>query len=68
MSTNKLLSEVLLQKAAFDLAAAINDGLPSPEECHHEFSEIFEEKMKRLSEEVRNKVYGVTVCSTAAHK
>ena len=43
-----MLSEELLKQAAEELALALIDSQPEPEECQHQFSEKFESKMQML--------------------
>ena len=43
-----MLSEELLKQAAEELALALNESLPKPEQCQHQFSEEFERKMQCL--------------------
>jgi len=43
-----MLSEELLKQAAEELALALNESLPEPEQCQHQFSEEFESKMQRF--------------------
>ena len=43
-----MLSEELLKQAAEEFALAMNESLPKPEECQHQFSEEFEFKMQLL--------------------
>ena len=43
-----MLSEEILQQAAEELALALNESLPEPEQCQQQFSEEFESKMQRL--------------------
>ena len=43
-----MLSEKLLKQVAEELALAMNESLPKPEECQHQFSETFESKMQLL--------------------
>ena len=43
-----MLSEELLKQAAEELALVLNESLPKPEECQHQFSEEFERKMQLL--------------------
>ena len=43
-----MLSEELLKQAAEELALALNESLPKPEQCQHQFSEEFERKMHLL--------------------
>lgn len=44
-----MLSEELLKQVAEEFALAMNENLPKPEQCQHQFSEEFERKMQRLS-------------------
>ena len=41
-------AEKLLKQVAEELARAMNESLPKPEECQHQFSETFESKMQLL--------------------
>ena len=41
-----MLSEELLKQATEELAFAMNESLPKPEQCQHQFSEEFERKMQ----------------------
>ena len=43
-----MLSEELLKQVAEEFALAMNESLPIPEQCQHQFSEEFERKMQRL--------------------
>ena len=43
-----MLSEELLKQAAEEWALALNESLPNPEQCQHQFSEEFERKMQLL--------------------
>ena len=43
-----MLSEELLKQAAEELALAMNDSLPKPEQCQHQYSEEFERKIQLL--------------------
>ena len=43
-----MLSEELLKQAAQELALAMTDSLPKPEQCQHQFSEEFERKIQLL--------------------
>ena len=44
-----MLSEKLLKQVAEELALAMNESLPKPEECQHQFSETFESKMQLIN-------------------
>ena len=48
MIPNDILTEELLQQAATELATALNNSLPPPNECQHKFSDGFEEKIQSL--------------------
>lgn len=43
-----MLSEELLKQAAEEFALAMNESLPKPEQCQHQFSEELERKMQLL--------------------
>ena len=43
-----MLSEKLLKQSAEEFALVMNESLPKPEQCQHQFSEEFERKMQRL--------------------
>ena len=43
-----MLPEELLKQAAEELAHAMIESLPEPEQCQHQFSEKFESKMQML--------------------
>ena len=43
-----MLSEEMLKQAVEELAHAMNENLPKPEQCQHHFSERFETKMWEL--------------------
>lgn len=43
-----MITDEMLSLAAAELADAMNDSLPNPDECNHQFSASFEKKMKRL--------------------
>ena len=43
-----MLSEEMLKQAVEELAHAINESLPKPEQCQHQFSERFEATMRAL--------------------
>ena len=51
-----MLSEELLKQAAEELALAILDSLPKPEQCQHQFSEKFERKMQMLLSNILNDI------------
>lgn len=40
-----MITEGMLQQAAEKAALAINESLPAPEECHHDFSSEFEKRV-----------------------
>ena len=43
-----MLSEELLKQASEELALALIESLPEPEQCQHQFSEEFENEMQLL--------------------
>ena len=43
-----MLSKKMLKQAAEELAHAMNESLPKPEQCQHQFSERFEATMRAL--------------------
>lgn len=43
-----MISEEKLKSAATEAARAIQDSLPAPEKCTHEFSEMFQKRMRRI--------------------
>ena len=49
-----MLSEELLKQVAEELALALMESLPKPEQCQHQFSEEFERKMQLLLASVPN--------------
>ena len=51
-----MLSEELLKQAAEELALAMLDSLPKPEQCQHQFSEKFERKMQILLSNILNDI------------
>lgn len=61
MIPNDGLTEELLQQTAAELATALNDSLPPPNECQHKFSNDFEEKMRFLIKDISTKCYTVAI-------
>lgn len=47
-----MLTGELLKQTAEELALVMNESLPKPEKCQHQFSEEFERKMQRLMSSV----------------
>ena len=43
-----MISEEMLKKSAAEADQAIRDSLPTPAECEHEFSPLFQRKMRRI--------------------
>jgi len=68
MIPNELLTEELLQQAATELATALNNSLPPPNECHHKFSDGFEEKIQSLIKGIGTKCYTVAIQDHVIHK
>lgn len=44
-----MINDEMLKQAAAELATAMNESLPDPEECVHQFSPEFEKKIKKLT-------------------
>ena len=61
MIPNDVLTEELLQQAAAELATALHDSLPPPNEYQHKFSDDFEEKMRHLIKGIGTKCYTVAI-------
>lgn len=55
-----MLSEELLKQAAEELALALIESLPEPEQCQHQFSEEFESKMQLLPSFLHPTQYAVS--------
>ena len=68
MIPNEVLTEELLQQAAAELATALNDSLPHPNECQHKFSDDFEEKMRFLIKGIGTKCYTVAIQDSVIRK
>ena len=68
MIPNDVLTEELLQQAAFELAMALNDSLLPPDECQHKFSDVFEEKMQSLIRGIGTICYTVTIQDPVINK
>ena len=68
MIPNDVLTEELLQQAAAELATALNDSLPPPNECQHKFSDKFEEKMQSLIRGIGAKCYTVEIQNSSISK
>ena len=68
MISNKVLTEELLQQASAELAMALNDSLPPPNECQHKFSNAFEEKMQPLIRGIGTTCYTVAIKDSVIRK
>ena len=68
MIPNEVLTEELLQQAAAELATALNDSLPLPNECQHKFSNGFEERMQSLIKGIGTTCYTVSIQNSVIHK
>lgn len=68
MIHNDVLTEELLQQAAAELAMALNDSLPPPDECQHKFSDNFEKKMQSLIRSIGTTCYTVEIQDSAIYK
>ena len=68
MITEEIFSDELLQQAAAELATALNDSLPPPNECQHTFSDDFERKMQSLIRGIGTTCYTVAIQDSVIHK
>ena len=68
MISDDVLTEELLQQVAAELAMALNDSLPPPNECQNTFSDAFEEKMQSLIRGIGTICYTVTIQDPVIHK
>lgn len=68
MIPNEVFSDGLLQQAAAEMATALNDSLPPPNECQHRFSDKFEEKMQSLIRGIGAKCYTVEIQNSTISK
>lgn len=60
-----MITDEMLSQAAAELARAINNSLPTPSECTHEFSAVFERKMKRLMRKTHHPILHRTLRAVA---
>ena len=56
-----MLSKELLKQAAEELALALIESLPEPEQCQRQFSEEFESKMQLLLSSIPSNTQQVEV-------
>ena len=68
MIPNDVLTEELLQQAAAELATALKDSLPPPNECQHKFSDDFERKMQSLIRGIGATCYTVAIQDSIMYK
>lgn len=68
MIPKEAITEKLLQQTAAELATALNDSLPPPDECQHKFSDKFEEKMQSLIRGIGTKCYTVAIQDSVIRK
>ena len=61
-----MITDEMLAQAAAELADAINESLPSPSECTHQFSPRFEKKMKRLIRKSHHPIFYRTLRTVAS--
>lgn len=61
MIPTEALPEELLQQAAAELATALNDSLPPPNECRHKFPDAFERKMQSHIRSIGTTCYTVAI-------
>lgn len=68
MIFDDVLTEELLQQAAAELAMALNDSLPPPNECQNTFSDDFEEKMQLLIKGIGATCYTIAIQDSVIRK
>lgn len=68
MIFDDVLTEELLQQAAAELAMALNDSLPPPNECQNTFSDAFEEKMQLLIKGTGATCYTIAIQDSVIRK
>ena len=68
MIPKEVLTEKLLQQAAAELAVALNESLPPPNDCQHKFSDAFDEKMHSLIKGIGTKCYTVAIQDSVIYK
>lgn len=61
-----MITDKMLAQAAAELATAINESLPEPTDCTHEFSAEFERKMKRITRRANHPILYRTLRSVAS--
>ena len=61
-----MITDEMLAQAAAELADAINESLPDPSECTHQFSPRFEKKMKRLIRKTHHPFFYRTLRTVAS--
>lgn len=61
-----MITDEMLAQAAAELADAINESLPEPSECNHQFSPRFEKKMKRLIRKTHHPIFYRTLRTVAS--
>lgn len=61
-----MITDKMLAQAAAELATAINESLPDPKDCTHEFSAEFERKMKRMTRRANHPILYRTLRSVAS--
>ena len=68
MIPNEVLTEELLQQVAAELAKALNNSLPPPNEFQHTFSDDFERKMQSLIKDIGTTCYTKAIQDSVIHK
>lgn len=61
-----MITDDMMAQAAAELADAINESLPNPSECTHQFSPRFEKKMKRLIRKSHHPIFYRTLRTVAS--
>lgn len=52
-----MITDAMLKQAATEAAIKLNDSLPNPEECKHEYSHAFEKRIKKLTHHVAHPIF-----------
>ena len=61
-----MITDTILTQAAAELATAMNESLPDPKECVHQFFPKFEKKIKRLTRRANHPILYSSLQSIAS--
>lgn len=61
-----MISDEMLKQAAAELAIAMNESLPDPKECVHQFSPEFEKEIKRITRRANHPILYRSLRSVAS--